>query len=67
MFMKYDYQTVLNHCYGDTQEAWSKIKLSIEFYYPRRSNFIARGRLQSALKVGKALKARAKRKGLKLS
>jgi hypothetical protein len=65
--MEYDYQTVLNHCHGNTQEAWDKIKLSIELYYPRRSNFIARSRLKSALKVGKSLKARAKRKGLKLS
>jgi len=64
--MKYDYQKILNHYYGDTQAAWDKIKLSIELYYPRRANFIARSRLKSALKVGKAIKARAKRKGLKL-
>jgi len=56
LLQKFDYQQICRLNSGDKKLALTKMIKSFNLYYKKRSNFIARSRAKSALKIIKKLK-----------
>lgn len=60
MMQKYDYQRLMQRHYGSASSALLSMNKAINIYYPKRSNFIARNRLKSAIRIARRLKLKIK-------
>ena len=58
MLLDYDYDKIMQHCHGNIVAAIEKMELSINLYFPARSNFIARRRCKSAILILRRLRFR---------